>query len=278
MSKASRSGLGDFLRSRRERLTPEAVGLPPGRRRRTPGLRREEVAELAGIGIDWYIRLEQGRTVRPSPATVEALAGALRLDDTERAHLRAMARQPEPRPFDREHVPDATRRLVENLSEPAYVTGRRRDLLAWNTAATELFTDFGRLPDEDRNVLVYLLLAPQARQLFGPGWTEHAKHAVAQFRTTYDQWAHDPGFNDLVKRLLDNCPQFAEWWNQHDVIGSGAGCKTLHHPTMGRQSYHYATFQANEDPALKLAIYTLTRQRGHSPTTTEPENHRQHRP
>src|SRR5580693_5839870 len=139
MADRSRNELGDFLRSRRERLTPRSAGLAAGRRRRTPGLRREEVAELAGIGVDWYIRLEQGRTVSPSVTTIDALARALRLGKAEHAHLRALASDADRRAFSREIVPDAIRRLVDNLNQPAYVTGRRWDVLAWNAAAEEIF-------------------------------------------------------------------------------------------------------------------------------------------
>src|ERR1700688_640250 len=131
MANPNRSELGDFLRSRRERLSPKAAGLPNGRRRRTAGLRREEVAELAGIGVDWYIRLEQGRTVSPSVTTIDALARALRLSKAEHAHLRALARDAPRRAFWRESVPDRRRRLVKTLNAPAYITGRRWDVLAW---------------------------------------------------------------------------------------------------------------------------------------------------
>src|SRR5437899_12773960 len=124
METPSHSELGDFLRSRRERLNPKAVGLPLGRRRRTPGLRREEVAELAGIGVDWYVRLEQGRSVSPSITTVDALARALRLSKVEHGHLRALTRNADRRQFSRESVPEAIRRLVECLNQPAYITGR----------------------------------------------------------------------------------------------------------------------------------------------------------
>lgn len=249
-------GLGDFLRSRRERLTPEAVGLPTRRRRRTPGLRREEVAELAGIGVDWYVRLEQGRTVSPSTTTIDALARALRLDDTERVHLRALARNPAKAPFARERVPGTIRHLIENLDQPAYITGRRWDLLAWNSAAADLFTDFGRVTHEDRNILVYILLDPTARRLFGDGWAGQAQHVVAQFHATHDLWAPDPAFTELAARLRRGCPEFDTWWRQHDVLGSGAGQKILHHPVQGTLRFEYATFQANEDPALRLTIYT----------------------
>ena len=254
-----RSELGDFLRSRRERLTPAALGLPGGRRRRTPGLRREEVAELAGIGVDWYVRLEQGRSVRPSVATIDALAQALRLDPAERNHLRALARSPRHQPFVRETVPDAIRRLVESLTQPAYVTGRRRDVLAWNAAASDILTDFAQAPEADRNVLIWMLTNPEARARFGPGWADEAQRMVAQFRATHDLWARDPAFEALMTRLRDGSPEFATWWDAHDIRRSQAGHKVFYYPDgRGRAPlrFEYVTFQANDDPALKLSIYT----------------------
>jgi transcriptional regulator with XRE-family HTH domain len=250
------AGLGEFLRSRRERLTPESVGLPSGRRRRTPGLRREEVAELANIGVDWYVRLEQGRTVRPSTATVDALATALRLDDTERAHLAVLAQQTGRPVFERETAPLAVQRLIDGLSQPAYATGRRWDVLAWNQAAANLFTDFGRSPDEDRNILVYLLLDPTARQLFGPGWADRARHTVGQFRAAHDVWADDPAFTGLAGRLAAECREFTAWWEDHTIaVGSASGRKVLHHPDRGVVAYDYATFQSNDDAAVRLTVY-----------------------
>ena len=247
--------LGEFLRSRRQRLSPEAVGLPRRSRRRTPGLRREEVADLAGIGVDWYVRLEQGRTVSPSPATLDALAQALRLDETEQAHLRALAGHTSRPAFVRETVPDVLRHLVEGQSDPAYLTGRRWDVLAWNTEAAAVFTDFGRYAEEDRNLLAYLLLDPAARDLFGDGWPAEARRVVAQFRVAHDLWAGDPAFAGLVERLRAGCPEFPAWWESHDEHASGTGHKTLYHPARGRLRFAYATFQANEDPALKLSLY-----------------------
>jgi transcriptional regulator with XRE-family HTH domain len=249
-------GLGDFLRSRRERLSPETVGLPARRRRRTPGLRREEVAELAGIGIDWYVRREQGRAGGPSATTIDSLAEALRLDDTDRDHLRTLARRPARETFVRERVPEGTRRLVEGLGRPAYVTGRRWDVLAWNAEAAELFTDFGRLDEEDRNILVHLLLTPEGRRLFGDGWADQAGHVTAQFRAAHDLWAPDPAFTGLADRLRRGCPEFAGWWDRHDVLPAGSGRKRLHHPSKGPLVFEYATFQANEDPDLRLTVYS----------------------
>jgi len=251
---ARQSELGDFLRSRREKLSPKVVGLPPGRRRRTPGLRREEVAELAGIGVDWYIRLEQGRSVSPSVTTVDALARALRLGKAEHAHLRALTQGGDRRPFVPEVVPDAVRRTVENLNLPAYVTGRRWDVLAWNKAADDIL-GFSRLPEADRNRLISVLTNPATRRLFGSGWADEARRMVAQFRATHDLWAGDPAFRDLLARLREGCPEFEGWWSAHDISGSVAGRKSFNHPKKGRLRFEYASFQANDDPALKLVIY-----------------------
>ncbi|AGZ41079.1 hypothetical protein AFR_13965 [Actinoplanes friuliensis DSM 7358] len=237
--------MGEFLRSRRERLTPADVGLPDRARRRTPGLRREEVADLAGIGVDWYIRLEQGRAVSASAATLDALARALRLDPTERAHLQELAGGNHRPPFVREKVPAAIRRIVTSLPQPAYVTGRRWDMLLANAAAIELFP--GMVAG---NVLEYLLLSPEAREVFGMSWATEARRVTAQFRAAYAVWAGDPSF-EQVRETLALSPEFRRWWEQHDIRHSRAGAKTLR----GRR-YTYATFQANDDPSLRLAVYT----------------------
>jgi transcriptional regulator with XRE-family HTH domain len=255
MADASRNELGDFLRSRRAHLRPEDVGLPAGRRRRTPGLRREEVAELAGIGVDWYIRLEQGRSVTPSTTTIDALARALRLGKVEHAHLRALTRNGDRRLFTLETVPDELRRLVESLNQPAYLLGRRWDVRAWNRAADEIF-GFSRIPEADRNILVIVLTNPASRRRFGVSWADEARRIVARFRVSHDLWAGDPAFVALRQRLRDGCPEFARWWKAHDVHGSAAGTKLLKHPKKGLLRFAHASFQANDDPNLRLVIYT----------------------
>ena len=247
--------LGDFLRSRRQRLTPKDVGLPEGARRRARGLRREEVAQLAGISVDWYIRMEQGRSVSPSVTTLDALARGLRLTDAEHAHLRALAGGRRQRPFVPETVPDTLRRVVESLNQPAYVTGRRWDVLVWNAAAEDIFA-FSRVAEVDRNTLVSVLTNSQTRRLFGDGWADEARRMVAQFRATHDLWAGDPAFQDLLARLNAGCPEFSDWWRAHDVRPAMAGRKLLTHPHKGSLRFEYASFQANDDPALKLILYT----------------------
>jgi transcriptional regulator with XRE-family HTH domain len=255
MADLKRRELGDFLRARRSRLSPESVGLPHRRQRRTPGLRREEVAELAGIGVDWYIRLEQGRPVTPSVGTVDALARALRLTELEHQHLRALAGAGGRRAFQPETAPPSLRLVLESLTQPAYVTGRRRDLVAWNAAAAEIF-GFDALAADDRNILVAMLTLPRSRELFGAGWDEEAQRMVAQFRATHDLWAGDPAFMALLRRLRDGCPEFDAWWERHDVRRPVSGRKTLRHPTRGVIAFDHASFQANDDPGLKLVIYT----------------------
>ncbi|PMS16117.1 transcriptional regulator [Trinickia dabaoshanensis] len=255
MTESRRSEFGEFLRSRREKLAPDPRMLKTGRRRRTPGLRREEVAELAGIGVDWYVRLEQGRTVSPSEATLDALAQALRLNKAEAAHLRTLASGDDRRSFVPERVPPAVVRMISRISLPAYVTGRRWDILAWNKAAQDLF-GFGRVAPANRNVLVYMFTEPNAQQLFDATWADEARRMIALFRATYDVHANDPAFVELVEQLRAASSSFAKWWKAHDVRGPASGHKVLVHPKRGVQRYEYATFQANDDPALKLAIYT----------------------
>jgi PAS domain-containing protein len=256
MADPRRSEFGDFLRSRREKLSPPrrlAFRLGGGAGPRVRGARRWPNSQ--GSASTGYIRLEQGRTVSPSVTTIDALARALRLGKAEHAHLRALASDADRRAFSRENVPDAIRRLVDNLNQPAYITGRRWDVLAWNAAAEEIFA-FGRLAEEDRNTLISVLTNPHTRGLFGATWADEAKRMVAQFRATHDLWAGDPAFLSLLERLRQGCPEFAIWWEAHDIGSITAGRKLLSHPKKGSLRFEYTTFQANDDPALKLVIYT----------------------
>ena len=255
MADQERRELGDFLRARRSRLSPESLGLQPHRRRRTPGLRREEVAELAGIGVDWYIRLEQGRPVTPSVSTIDALARALRLTELEHQHLRALAGGGGQKPFQSEVAPPALLRLLETLAQPAYVTGRRRDLIAWNPAAADIL-GFDELEAGDRNILVSMLILERSRRLFGAGWSDEAQRIVANFRVTHDLSASDPAFMALLARLRQGCPEFDSWWERHDVRRPASGRKTLYHPTRGVITFEHTSFHVSEEPGLKLVIYT----------------------
>ena len=252
---SSNRPLADFLRSRRSRIEPGDADAS-GRKRRTPGLKREEVAQRAGISTEWYVKLEQGRAGSPSAATVEALGRALCLSDTDREHLRALASANGRRPFRRETVPDTLHRIVISLGEPAYVTGRRFDVLVWNDAAAALFPDMITLQAEDRNVLSWMLTEPAARNLFGPTWENEARRIVSLFRASYDLWPGDSSFAELVTRMRAGSPSFEAWWAEHGIGAPLSGTKVLRHPTLGETHYAHASFQTNDDPSLRLALYT----------------------
>jgi transcriptional regulator with XRE-family HTH domain len=248
--------LGEFLRARRHRLDPAALGLPATRRRRTQGLRREEVAERAGISSEWYVKLEQGRDVTPSAETVEALGRALLLNEVDHAHLRSLSLTGGRRPFRREEAPDVLCRIVASLPVPAYLTGQRLDVLCLNAAAAQLFGNFGMLAPHDRNILQWMLTDPTAKQVFGGAWKAEARRVLSLFRAEYDLRPGDPAFADLVEHVRAGCKQFDGWWSEHGIGAPLSGTKELFHPEFGVIRYEYASFQANDDPRLKLAIYT----------------------
>lgn len=246
---------GDFLRSRRHRLDPAALGVSSARRRRTPGLRREEVADRAGISCEWYVKLEQGREVSASDETIAALARALMLDDDEAAHLRKLAVKELAPCLVRETVPETIRTIVRGLPEPAYVTGARWDVLCWNGPADRLF-GFSEMTEAERNILLYMLTSSAARELFGDTWVQEAQRMIAMFRTTFDQRRGDPLFEKMVSALEEASAEFRDWWSSYRVATPSLGRKTLQPGGRDRMPFIYATFQTNDDPALKLALYT----------------------
>jgi len=249
--------LAEFLRSRRARLSPADVGLPPGARRRTPGLRREEVAELAGIGTTWYTWLEQGRDIRVSADVLDNLARALRLTPDERAHLfRVAHRQPPPRALaPREAAPPPARRLLAALGvAPAYITGRRWDLLAWNAAAAAVFGDFGALPEAERNLVRVIFMDGELRRRL-VDWEGTARGVLALFRADRGRYADDPRFAEVIDDLRRVSPEFGRWWPRHDVREHAAERKEIEHPVVGRLVLEPTTLQLVGSPDLKLVVY-----------------------
>jgi transcriptional regulator with XRE-family HTH domain len=247
--------LGVFLRTRRERLVPVDVGLPQRRRtRRTPGLRREEVAELAGVSVDYVIRLEQGRGLRPSPDVLDALARALRLSDDERAYVFDLTR----------HWSAGRRRSggVESLSSlvralsplPAMVVDHRFDIVAWNREMSWLMLDFPELPEDQRNTLYLCVLHPAFADFYRDR-ERVIREGIADLRAA---WAADPddtALAGLVERLRSRSEEFARLWERRDVMVNGHGTKALLHPRVGSLTIEYDVLTPLGDPRLRLIVY-----------------------
>ncbi|HTU80210.1 MAG TPA: helix-turn-helix transcriptional regulator [Solirubrobacteraceae bacterium] len=253
-----RGELAHFLRSRRASLKPQDVGLPDGGRRRTPGLRREEVAQLAGVGATWYTWLEQGRDVRASLEVLEALARALRMSSAERTHLVLLGRGEEPAPCKApaERVSATLRRLIENLGpNPAYVLGRRWDYLAWNDAAAVLFGDLARIPRATRNH-AWLTFTDPARRVMFTDWERSSRLLVAKFRADSARHIGDREFESLIAALRNSSPEFAREWERHEVSQSGEARKDLRHPRAGMLSFSHAVFHPVEFPEQRLILYS----------------------
>jgi transcriptional regulator with XRE-family HTH domain len=253
-----REELAGFLRARREDLKPEDVGLPGGGRRRTPGLRREELATLAGVGTTWYTWLEQGRDVQASLGVLEALAQALRLTPAERGHLIRLGRgEPAPPlPPQKETVSPALLRLIDSLDpKPAYLLGRRFDFLAYNRAAAVLFGELDRVPPAKRNHLWLVFMHPAWRELYCD-WEANARRLVGRFRASYAEQVGDPAFESLVQKLNAGSPEFRKWWPRHEVLSSGEGRKELEHPVAGHLEFEHAVFLHAETPEQRLVLYS----------------------
>jgi transcriptional regulator with XRE-family HTH domain len=255
-----RAELADFLRNRRESLRPEDVGLPGGGRRRTPGLRREEVAQLAGVGTTWYTWLEQGRDVRASASVLEAISDALDLTNAERSHVLLLGRGEEAfATAPKEELHPTIRRLVENLMpNPACITGRRFDFLAWNEAHSVVFGDPSEMPDGRRNLVWSIFMDPARRKLHTE-WNQGARRLVARFRAQAARYVGDPDFEDLISALQEGSPEFREWWDLHEVASSGVGRKVLKHPEVGKLVFEHAAFSpVDENRDLRFILYTPT--------------------
>jgi len=252
-----REELADFLRKRRALLKPEDVGLPSGGRRRTPGLRREEVSHLAGVGTTWYTWLEQGRDVRASLDVLEAISRALRLTPAERTHLVLLGRGEAPPPCKSdERVHPTVRRLIEHLGpNPAFVIGRRWDYLSWNSAACVILGDLDDVPRAARNHLWMHFMDPTRREMFDD-WARSSRLMAAKFRADMAHHIGDPTFEELVNSLRNSSPEFCKLWRKHEVATSATGRKTVHHPTVGTMLFEHAVFHPQESPEQRMILYS----------------------
>ncbi|WP_405144213.1 helix-turn-helix transcriptional regulator [Sphaerisporangium sp. NBC_01403] len=258
----SNTELREFLRSRRARITPEEAGLPPQPgTRRVPGLRREEVAQLAGVSVDYYVRLERGRNVNASESVLDALAHALHLNETERGHLFAVAKptRRQSRPLPPQQVRPGLYRVLETMPDaPAMVLGRRMDVLASNPLARALFTDFDALPHRERNMLRYLFLDEAARELY-VDWVGAARGAVAALYLYAGRYPHDPRLAELIGDLSLRDEDFRRWWADHNVLRRTHGVKRYHHPLVGDLTLGYEALTPAGDPDQTLGLHTAAR-------------------
>jgi transcriptional regulator with XRE-family HTH domain len=252
-----RQELSDFLRTRRARITPQEAGLAAGARRRTPGLRREEVAQLAGVSATWYTWLEQKRPIKASVSVLNNLARVLKLDDTERTQLFQLAlRQPA---FDstprQTAISPLIQRLLDQMENMAvFVIGARWDVLAWNRGARAFFFDFESVPSEERNLVWLVFTSPAVRALM-VDWPTRAQDVLARFRGDYGRHAGDSRFVELVERLKKVSPEFALWWPRHDVRPQSEGRKQYNHALTGRMLAEHFTFSMTDNPELRLTIF-----------------------
>jgi transcriptional regulator with XRE-family HTH domain len=277
--------LGQLLRSRRERLAPGDVGLPPGSRRRTPGLRREEVALLANLSVTYYTFLEQGRAVQPSASVLEALAAALRMSAAEFRYLQVLAYGPGGAPgpsgwpadgraatapdgrqaaapdgraatAPAERIDPAVADLVQRLEPfPTLVKGRRWDVLAANPAARELFTDWEAQPAGERNLVRWMFTTERAREVYLE-WEPEARAMLGRFRLAAARHPDDPAFAALINGLRQDSEQVRDWWPRHDVRAVGSGSKKLLHPRLGPVDYAHVVLQVADDPEQTLVTYS----------------------
>jgi transcriptional regulator with XRE-family HTH domain len=249
--------LAAFLRSRRERLDPRELGLPSRRQaRRTPGLRREEVAELAGVSTDYIVRLEQGRGLRPSADVVEALARALRLAPVERAYLFNLAQQ-RPRNADEPATTaaPALARLVADLSPlPAMLMNHRYDILAWNYEMTRLLLDFDTLPPSRRNAMWLCLMHPKMRDFYVDR-ERVVREGIAHLRSAWAAHPEDRALTDLIAEFITRDEEFARLWAERDIKVNGRGHKVMRHPDVGEIAVQFEVLAPLQDPEQRMVIF-----------------------
>jgi transcriptional regulator with XRE-family HTH domain len=263
-SSSRRDELRAFLRSRRARLAPGDVGLPDnGGRRRTPGLRREELAALAGVGVSWYTWLEQGRDINPSPEVLDALARALRLDPAERRTLFALARTELPLAddvagTDPDRLGGDIRQLIALVESmhphPAYLLGPMTRILAWNRAASVVLGSPDHLAP-DRRYLLWWLMVDSGESGMTPPREGTARNTLARFRAEYARHAGEQEYEEFLAQIREHSARFGEWWDEHEVIEAQRGTKVIYHPQLGALRLHHAQTVPTGQPELRMAVY-----------------------
>jgi transcriptional regulator with XRE-family HTH domain len=255
-----RSELARFLRSRRERIDPTQVGLPISRRRRSPGLRREEVAVLAGVSPTWYTYLEQGRNIRPSPAVLDSLARVLLLTEDERQYMHLLVYGHPPRARLEQRLVSMTemvQELVEcygNGPHPIYAFDEIADVIAWNDAAAEWYTDFAKLPTGRQNMMWWYLTEPEARDRL-VNWEDDCRDIVARYRGYVAMRHNNPRISEFIAELQEESPEFARWWVEHEVHGQSQRPRVFRHPRLGTRTMHVQVVVPTETDNIRIAFH-----------------------
>lgn len=250
--------LADFLKTRRAKVLPSQVGLSSATRRRTPGLRREEVAQLAGIGITWYTWLEQGRPIHVSTQVIESLSKVLLLDKHERIHLHLLANQPLPveLPGYQGTVSPILQHVLDSLVLcPSLVTDQRWNVIAWNKAASLIFGDFSEMSVRERNIVWAMFTDHKYKQLF-VDWTLHAKGLLGRFRSTCGQYIEDSWLAQFIDDLNMQSTEFNLWWSFHEIQSNSEKYKQLNHPTAGILDFEVSNFDVSDNSGLKMIVHT----------------------
>ena len=273
-SDTRRRELGAFLRSRRERLRPEQAGLPPSRRRRTPGLRREEVAQLAGVGVTWYTWLEQGRDIHPSAQVLDAVARTLQLDSHEHAHLFTLAGVATTTIADQcLGLCSTVQPLIDQLGPlPAVVVNARLDLLAYNGAYASFFPDLESVPTEDRNILWLSFTHPEWREAIVDR-DDVLGRMVAEYRGAMAEHLDDSAWKTLVARLHRASPEFATVWQRHDVVGVESRTKRARHPEVGLLRLIYTNLWLGQGLGTRIVAFTPADERSRAKLETLHRSH-----
>ena len=253
-----RTELAAFLRSRRERISPEEVGFPVGTRRRTAGLRREELAQLAGVGVTWYTWLEQGRPINASVQVLDAIARTLRLDAIERGHLFRLADVPgatATASCEECSLPPEVQRILDSVPYPASVLTDRFDLLAWNNIYAALFPRLTQAPEGERNTLLSCLTSYACCSPI-PEQDQYSGVLIAQLRNAYGKHVGDPAWTHFIRRLEMQSTTFAALWASHDVAQPTTYTKRFRHPTLGALTTKSTSFAVTAVPYARMVIYT----------------------
>ncbi|KHL93766.1 DNA-binding protein [Paenibacillus sp. IHB B 3415] len=253
--------LSDFLKSRRAAISPAAAGLPEGSRRRTPGLRREEVAQLAGVSNTWYTWLEQGRDIKVSPSVLDCIAAALRLTKDERSYLFALALDNGPGsmiyPQEESSVihPSLQKILQELKSCPTIISDRHCGIVGWNEAAAHVFLDFAKLPLEQRNMISLLFVRKEFRRL-AVNWEQFVRGYLSIFRAYYGQYLEDRWYDDFIAEMKDQHPEFNQLWEESRVSSAPDVVLEFRHAKAGKMLFHLTSLQVQGSTDLRCSIYT----------------------